>query len=102
MVVLLSMLAAMTIVSLVLWLYLVLLRGFFWRFGPTLTAAGELPAWPPVAAIVSARNKAAVVEQFLRFLQNLDYPHRQNAILVDACSGEFRTELATPVRPTGR
>jgi hopene-associated glycosyltransferase HpnB len=68
--------------SLLIWLYLLLLHGRFWQFGPTLPrrAPGATPA---VAVVVPARDEAEVIGDTLRSLLAQDYAGAYRVILVD-------------------
>jgi hopene-associated glycosyltransferase HpnB len=69
-------------VSLLAWVGLALLRGFFWRVGFPPEQAG--PAyWPGVVAIVPARDEADVIGAALQTLLLQDYPGDFHVILVD-------------------
>jgi len=79
------------------WLYLLFLRGGFWRPGPQLEAGGSLGSWPPVAAVVPARDEAAVIETALRSLRRLDYPGELRILLVDDGSRDGTASLAANI-----
>ncbi len=80
-------------VSLAIWLYLLLGRGFFW-----LTRMAPLPAppshWPSVVAIVPARNEAAVVGMAVDSLLRQQYTGRFSIVLVDDHSEDGTSEIA--------
>ena len=83
---------AVAAVSLVSWLYLLLARGFFWRTDVYLDASGPdgdfSGPWPPVAAIVPARNEAAMLADTLPALLAQDYPGELRVFLVDDRSSD--------------
>ena len=88
----LTILAAL---SLAVWLYLLFGHGGFWRADQRLDAPGDtLDAWPAVAAVVPARNEAAVIGQTLRSLLAQDYPGDLVVIVVDDESDDGTAELA--------
>ncbi len=93
-IVLLFMLAALTILSLISWMCLILWRGSFWQAGPVLSAAGKLEAWPSVAVIVPARDEAATIGHILYCLRSLDYPGELQIIVVDDCSSDGTAAIA--------
>ena len=76
--------AAVAILTAVIWLVLLLGRGFYW-----LSAVRDderLPAperWPSVVAIVPARNEAAVIGESVGSLLRQDYPGALAVIVVD-------------------
>ena len=80
-----------------IWVYLVLLHGRFWRERPRRAPAETVKHWPEVAAIVPARNEAAVVGEAVRSLLQQDYPGKLRIILVDDQSGDGTAEIARAV-----
>ncbi len=101
-------------VPLAIWLYLLLLHRGFWllRERDTVPAA-EPAAWPPVVAVVPARNEADVIQRSIASLAAQDYPGPFHIVLVDdlsddgtadlarGLSGDRLTVLAGGPRPTG-
>ena len=85
-------------VVLAIWLYLIVARGGFWR------AAGRddarLPPqptavqWPPVSAVVPARDEAETVGETIGSLLRQDYPGAFNVILVDDQSRDATADVA--------
>jgi hopene-associated glycosyltransferase HpnB len=84
------------LLSLLIWFYLLLGRGFFWRaVEPT---PGPLPArWPSLVAVVPARNEAAVVGESIGSLLAQDYPGKFHIVLVDDNSSDGTAERAREV-----
>jgi hopene-associated glycosyltransferase HpnB len=81
------------IVSLAIWLVLIAGRGLFWR--PRLPKpAPEPPRWPSVAAVVPARDEAAVIERSIGSLLRQDYPGDFSVVLVDDHSGDRTADIA--------
>jgi len=81
------------------WVYLLAGHGRFWRTDQRLPALGAIPAsWPDVAAVVPARNEAAVLPQTLPTLLALDYPGRLSILLVDDESSDGTAEVAAGLR----
>ena len=79
--------------SLAIWLYLLLFRGFFWV--ARLPAPMAPPArWPSVVAVVPARNEASVVGEAVSSLLAQDYPGRFSVVLVDDHSEDGTAEIA--------
>jgi hopene-associated glycosyltransferase HpnB len=77
------------------WAYLVVGHGQSWRTGERLPPAGREPAgWPDVAAVVPARNEAAMLPDTLPTLLGQDYPGALTVILVDDCSSDGTAEVA--------
>lgn len=79
--------------SLAIWLYLLLFRGFFWL--AHLPAPMPPPArWPSVVAVVPARNEAAVVGEAVSSLLAQDYPGRFSVVLIDDHSEDGTADIA--------
>ena len=76
-------LSALAGLSLILWLYLWLGRGGYWRIGHRLPAAPAADRWPALAVVVPARNEAAILPQTLPALLGQDYPGVFHVWLVD-------------------
>ncbi len=91
------MLPLVAVLSLVSWLYLVFMRGGFWRAGPFVSKGGDLADWPPVVAIVPARNEAATIERCLRSLRDIDYPGELCIILIDDGSSDGTSAIAARI-----
>jgi hopene-associated glycosyltransferase HpnB len=84
---------ALATLSLAIWLYLLLFRGFFWVV--RLPAPAAPPArWPSVVAVVPARNEAAVVGEVVASLLAQDYPGRFSIVLVDDHSDDGTAAIA--------
>jgi len=84
---------ALATLSLAIWLYLLLFRGFFWL--ARLPAPVAPPArWPSVVAVVPARNEAAVVGEAVSSLLAQDYPGRFSVVLVDDHSEDGTAAIA--------
>jgi hopene-associated glycosyltransferase HpnB len=67
-----------------IWIYLLLARGAFWREFGRDAKAPPGPASPPsIAAIVPARNEAALVGRAVRSLAAQQYAGRFHIVLVD-------------------
>jgi hopene-associated glycosyltransferase HpnB len=84
----------------VAWAYLVLGHGGYWRTGQRLPRAVTGPArWPDVAAVIPARNEAAMLPAVLPTLLGQDYPGSLTVILVDDCSTDGTAEVAAGLGP---
>jgi len=91
--------AALAIIGVLAWTFLLAFRGGFWR-GRERDDRNEAPepaVWPSVVAVVPARNEADVVGRAIRSLRLQDYPGDFRIILVDDNSedGTARAALAT-------
>ncbi|MGH6873810.1 MAG: glycosyltransferase, partial [Aestuariivirgaceae bacterium] len=89
-------LAIIAAAGLAAWIYLLVGRGAFWRAGVREDEDSPLtpPAWPSVAAVVPARNEAALIEKSLGSLLDLDYPGSFEVILIDDHSADATAALA--------
>lgn len=89
------LLLTLAILSLVIWLFLLLFWGGFWRadrkLEPPIT---PLKTYPSVCAIVPARNEADVLPVSLRSLLTQDYPGVFSVILVDDRSTDGTSTVA--------
>lgn len=90
-----TLLAAMALLSLVIWIYLLAFRGGFWRAAERLDGgAAEPRIWPAVTAVVPARNEAAVLGESLASLLAQDYPGPFSVIVVDDHSDDGTAAVA--------
>jgi hopene-associated glycosyltransferase HpnB len=80
--------------ALLAWLWIALLRGFFWRTDQRLPAGPAPVVWPSVAIVVPARDEAAVLRQSLPSLLNQRYAGAARVILVDDNSSDGTAEVA--------
>jgi hopene-associated glycosyltransferase HpnB len=92
--------AALALLACAAWIYLLALRGGFWRGRESdETATSPEPArWPAVVAVVPARNEADVVRQAAESLRRQDYPGPFRIILVDDDSADGTGEAALAAR----
>lgn len=84
---------ALAALSLAIWVYLLLGRGFFWRARVAPPAAPP-PRWPSVAAVVPARNEAALVGEAVASVLAQDYPGNFRVVLVDDHSSDGTADSA--------
>jgi len=88
-------LAAVCILAAITWVYLLAGHGGYWRTGQRLPyAAADPAAWPSVAAVVPARNEAAVLPGTLPTLLAQDYPGVFSVVLVDDDSSDSTASVA--------
>ncbi|MEX2618432.1 MAG: glycosyltransferase [Alphaproteobacteria bacterium] len=79
---------SLAVLSCIVWLYLVLFRGGFWRgecrvgSEPIETFDGR-DEWPAVVVVIPARNEADVIGQTVESLLTQDYPRPVSVILVN-------------------
>lgn len=95
--------ALVSTTSLVVWLWLVFLRGRFWRIGPDIVLRCEASQpkpggpWPPVSVVVPARNEADALPHTLPTLLRQDYPGPFHIFLVDDRSEDDTGRVAQEV-----
>ena len=79
--------------ALVIWAYLLLLHGRFWRAGPVLSPARPISA-PPVDIVIPARDEAEGIGAALQTLLAQDYAGEMRIILVDDRSTDGTGDIA--------
>jgi len=94
-----TLLAALSALSLTAWAYLALAHGRFWHCDQRLDGRAPAPAaWPRVVAVVPARDEAAVLPEALRSLLDQDYPGEFAIVLVDDESRDGTADVAERLR----
>ncbi|MEB3293351.1 MAG: glycosyltransferase [Synechococcales bacterium] len=84
--------------SLVIWLYLLIARGQFWRTDQRLTEDVSPPSKvPSVAIVVPARNEADMLPISLRSLLSQDYPGDFFCVVVDDHSTDQTAAIAQQI-----
>jgi hopene-associated glycosyltransferase HpnB len=86
--------------SLIIWLYLVLAHGQFWRSIPQLPPAVPA-AFPEVDIVVPARDEAPTIAPVISSLLAQDYGGKFRVILVDDNSTDGTAALARTAAPAG-
>ncbi|MDB5500095.1 MAG: glycosyl transferase family 2 [Phenylobacterium sp.] len=87
--------AALGLLAVVIWAYLLLGRGGFWLADQTDADPPAAPAtWPAVTAVVPARDEADVIAAAVDSLLSQDYPGPFNIILVDDDSSDGTAQRA--------
>jgi hopene-associated glycosyltransferase HpnB len=82
-------------IALMVWLYLLLARGAFWRCGERDDSVPAEPSvWPRVAAVVPARNEADCIGDSIGSLLRQDYAGRWGVVLVDDDSADGTADIA--------
>jgi len=90
-----SIAVAACVLPAIAWACLLAGRGGFWRTDQRLPASRADPAaWPGVAAVVPARNEAAVLPATLPTLLAQEYPGAFEVVLVDDESSDRTAEVA--------
>jgi hopene-associated glycosyltransferase HpnB len=86
--------AGIACLSLLIWIYLLLFHGGFWRADQRLEDGAEPEVWPTVTAIVPARDEAEVIERAVTSLLSQNYPGEFHLIVVDDGSSDGTADLA--------
>jgi hopene-associated glycosyltransferase HpnB len=85
------------------WLYLLAARGGYWRTDQRLPAGTADPErWPSVAAVIPARDEAAMLPATLPTLLGQDYAGPLRVVLVDDDSTDGTAQVAAAVSQTVR
>ncbi len=84
---------ALALLALLAWVYLAAFHGGFWRDGERLSAARP-DAFPPVAAVVPARDEAGCVAASIGSLLAQDYAGPFRVVLVDDGSSDGTAAIA--------
>lgn len=96
-----TILAGLALGALGAWLYLVAAHGSFWRTDQRLPQAGAgwrwdgTGRWPRVAAVVPARDEAALLPETLPTLLSQDYAGDLAVVLVDDQSADGTAEIGS-------
>lgn len=89
---------AITVLSLVIWVILLGLRGQFWRADQREDVhVTDISIWPSVCAVVPARNEADLLPVTLRSLLMQDYPGSLTVLLIDDHSTDGTAKVAESV-----
>jgi hopene-associated glycosyltransferase HpnB len=88
------MFIAAGVLSLVIWAYLVLVRGGFWRIYPAAPASDVKVSPVHIAVVIPARNEADVVGRAVRSLLQQKGVHRTHIFLVDDASTDGTAQAA--------
>jgi hopene-associated glycosyltransferase HpnB len=96
--------AIISFVGLAAWVYLLGFRGMFWRLRERDDddAAASCSAWPPVVAIVPARDEIETIERAIGGLLAQDYPGPFRILLVDDQSSDGTGARAQALDNGGR
>lgn len=88
------LLSALAAIPLLIWIYLLAGRGGFWRLSRHLSPALPRSAPKLVAAVIAARNEAAVIGQTIASLLLQDFPIPPHVFVVDDDSTDGTAEIA--------
>ncbi len=88
-------LTAIGALALAIWLYLLLGHGGFWRVATPLDhEPTDGNGWPPVAAVIPARNEAETIARALDSVLGQDYDGPLAVYLVDDSSADGTADIA--------
>ncbi|MEC4893673.1 MAG: glycosyltransferase [Oscillatoria sp. PMC 1050.18] len=88
----------LTLLSLVIWLYLLGFRGQFWLSDLILdNSTTEIEDFPPICAVIPARNEAELLPVTLKSLLSQNYPGFFQIVLVDDGSTDNTANIAKNV-----
>ena len=95
-------LAAISLIPLAIWAYLLFGRGWFWLCGErddSAAGANKTPnapdAWPSVVAIIPARDEADMIARSVGSLLRQDYPGPFSVVVVDDQSTDGTAAVAS-------
>lgn len=90
------------VLAVLVWIYLMVVHGGFWRFGQLSTTGSEPVTWPSVEAVVPARNEADILPDTLPTLLAQNYAGEFSVLLVDDASTDGTGAVAATLNRTGR
>ncbi len=92
-----TVLSGLALLSLSAWIWLLFLRGGFWRADQRLADSEDVgpSSWPSVAAVVPARDEAETIGATVSSLLSQDYPGPLAVIVIDDNSTDSTSERAT-------
>ena len=88
------MTTALTLLSLLIWLYLALFHHGFWRRREFLPEIDQNIDWPEVTSLTPARNEEAVISHSLSSLLLQNYAGAYKTILINDSSDDDTLSLA--------
>ncbi|MDP5018082.1 glycosyltransferase [Anabaena sp. UHCC 0187] len=90
---------SLTLLSLVIWIFLLLFWGQFWRVNHQLETNKDIDnnTLPTVCVVIPARNEADVIPVSVRSLLQQDYPGKFTIFLVDDQSSDGTANIAEGV-----
>jgi hopene-associated glycosyltransferase HpnB len=91
------MLTALGILVAAIWMHLLFFHHRFWRADQRLPSSGTRQDWPPVIAVVPARNEAASIGACVTALAAQDYPSALTVVVVDDSSSDGTGDIARAV-----
>jgi hopene-associated glycosyltransferase HpnB len=95
--------AGLALLPLAAWLYLLTMRGGFWRADCRLRGDDPAPeVWPDVVAVIPARDEAAVIGKSIASHLASTYPGRLAVFLADDASHDGTADIAQRAASTGR
>ena len=89
-----ALLNILAIAAFAIWVYLIACRGGFWIAAERDDGGPAPAAWPPVIAVIPARDEADSVGQTVASLLQQDYPGTFSIVLVDDQSSDGTADVA--------
>ncbi|GAB4118829.1 MAG: hypothetical protein Kow00104_00800 [Rhodothalassiaceae bacterium] len=80
--------------ALLAWLYMLFLRGGFWRADQLPRRPEDRANWPDVVAVIPARNEVVSIGHTLSALLAQDYPGRLQILVIDDGSEDGTADMA--------
>lgn len=101
------MIWCLLLLSTLVWGYLIIAHGQFWRCDQRLDADHDTVyiaprTWPRVVALVPARNEADVIEQSVKSLLDQDYAGRLDIVVTDDASEDGTGAILERLNGDGR
>ena len=88
------MLTALSVLTAIIWVYLLVFHHRFWRADQRLPRATSKADWPSIIAVVPARNEAASIGRCVEALALQNYPGPFNILVVDDSSTDCTGDIA--------
>jgi hopene-associated glycosyltransferase HpnB len=96
-----TFLSLLALLSLLAWIWLLLLRGGFWRCDQIRGRdVGDLADWPSILAVIPARDEAETIAASVRSLVQQDYPGELLIVVVDDGSSDDTAALVRDLAPS--
>lgn len=96
------MLSALACLALLIWVYLTFANGGYWQASERLLPSPEPESWPPVIALIPARDEAETIGPVIASHMASDYPGDFEVVLVDDQSSDGTGEIARAAANNGR
>jgi hopene-associated glycosyltransferase HpnB len=96
------LLTALAAIPVLIWIYLLLARGCFWRISKSLErSSNSEPRTKRVVAVIPARNEAEVIGEAVASLLSQDFPTPLEIVVVDDASTDATAAIAKSAAKRG-